>query len=238
METRKIVIVNSKTQKQSVIQASSATTLGELKAEMRELNISHEGMTFFEGHARVELKDDASVLPSNIAYKGNVVNDLTFLLTAPEKKIRSGAMSRPEAYAGIKALGLKDKVQAKFGKNFTQCSTTDLEKMIVEASASKPAAATAKEEKAAKAPKAKKQAPVVDETKAEAPVAQAPVVGNSCKAEAALKALVEDLYGNDTIEEETYDNIMEILNGGAATASESDKLSKKELNDLFGGMLG
>lgn len=209
METRKIVIVNSKTQKQSVIQASSATTLGELKAEMRELNISHEGMTFFEGHARVELKDDASVLPSNIAYKGNVVNDLTFLLTAPEKKIRSGAMSRPEAYAGIKALGLKDKVQAKFGKNFTQCSTTDLEKMIVEASASKPA-----------------------------PAAQAPVEGHSCKAEAALKALVEDLYGSDTIEEGTYDNVMEILNGGAATASESDKLSKKELNDLFGGMLG
>ena len=236
METRKIVIVNSKTQKQSVIQASSATTLGELKAEMRELNISHEGMTFFEGHARVELKDDASVLPTNIAYKGNVVNDLTFLLTAPEKKIRSGAMSRPEAYAGIKALGLKDKVQAKFGKNFTQCSTTDLEKMIVEASASKPA--PAKEEKAAKAPKAKKEAPVVAETKAEAPIAQAPVVGNSCKAEAALKALVEDLYGNDTIEEGTYDNIMEILNGGAATVSESDKLSKKELNDLFGGMLG
>ena len=226
METRKIVIVNSKTQKQSVIQASSATTLGELKAEMRELNISHEGMTFFEGHARVELKDDASVLPSNIAYKGNVVNDLTFLLTAPEKKIRSGAMSRPEAYAGIKALGLKDKVQAKFGKNFTQCSTTDLEKMIVEASASKPA--PAKEEKAAKAPKAKKQAPV----------AQASVVGNSCKADAALKALVEDLYGSDTIEEETYDNVMEILNGGATKVSESDKLSKKELNDLFGGMLG
>lgn len=236
METRKIVIVNSKTQKQSVIQASSATTLGELKAEMRELNISHEGMTFFEGHARVELKDDASVLPSNIAYKGNVVNDLTFLLTAPEKKIRSGAMSRPEAYAGIKALGLKDKVQAKFGKNFTQCSTTDLEKMIVEASASKPA--PAKEEKAAKAPKAKKQAPAVDETKAEAPVVQAPLVDNSYKAEAALKALVEDLYGSDTIEEGTYDNVMEILNGGAATASESDKLSKKELNDLFGGMLG
>ena len=141
METRRITIVNNKTQKQSVIQASTATTLGELKAEMRQAGINYEGMTFFEGHARVELKDDASVLPTNIAYKGNVVNDLTFLLTAPEKKIRSGAMTRAEAYAGIKALGLKDKVQAKFGKNFTQCSTSDLEKMIMEASASKPAKA-------------------------------------------------------------------------------------------------
>lgn len=32
METRKVTIINNKTQKQSIIQASSATNLGELKA--------------------------------------------------------------------------------------------------------------------------------------------------------------------------------------------------------------
>lgn len=221
METRRITIVNNKTQKQSVIRASTATTLGELKAEMRQAGINYEGMTFFEGHARVELKDDASVLPTNIAYKGNVVNDLTFLLTAPEKKIKSGAMTRAEAYAGIKALGLKDKVQAKFGKNFTQCSTSDLEKMIMEASASKPAKAA----KPAPAPKVETVAPV-------AKVAE----GHSCKAEEALKVLTEALYADDTIEEDTYDEVMSILNGSPVNSS--DKISRGELKEMFGDMLG
>lgn len=221
METRRITIVNNKTQKQSVIQASTATTLGELKAEMRQAGINYEGMTFFEGHARVELKDDASVLPTNIAYKGNVVNDLTFLLTAPEKKIRSGAMTRAEAYAGIKALGLKDKVQAKFGKNFTQCSTSDLEKMIMEASASQPAKAP----KAAPAPKVETVAPV-------AKVAEV----HSCKAEEALKVLTEALYADYTIEEDTYDEVMSILNGSPVNSS--DKISRGELKEMFGDMLG
>ncbi len=224
METRRITIVNNKTQKQSVIQASTATTLGELKAEMRQAGINYEGMTFFEGHARVELKDDASVLPTNIAYKGNVVNDLTFLLTAPEKKIRSGAMTRAEAYAGIKALGLKDKVQAKFGKNFTQCSTSDLEKMIMEASASQPAK-PAKAAKPAPAPKVETVAPV-------AKVAE----GHSCKAEEALKVLTEALYADDTIEEDTYDEVMSILNGSPENSS--DKISRGELKEMFGDMLG
>lgn len=90
MEFRKVTIINNKTQSQKVIQASTATTLGELKREMREAGIKYEGMAFFEGHLRAELKDDASILPTNIPYKGQVVNDLTFLLTAPEKKIKSG----------------------------------------------------------------------------------------------------------------------------------------------------
>lgn len=224
METRRITIVNNKTQKQSVIQASTATTLGELKAEMRQAGINYEGMTFFEGHARVELKDDASVLPTNIAYKGNVVNDLTFLLTAPEKKIRSGAMTRAGAYAGIKALGLKDKVQAKFGKNFTQCSTSDLEKMIIEASASQPA----------KAPKAAKPDPTPESEK-DAPVAKVAEV-HSCKAEEALKVLTEALYADYTIEEDTYDEVMSILNGSPVDSS--DKISRGELKEMFGDMLG
>ena len=88
METRKITIINSKTQSQKVIENSQATTLGELKAEMRQLGIDYSGMAFMEGHIRAELKDDASILPTNIPYKGQVVNDLTFLLTAPEKKIK------------------------------------------------------------------------------------------------------------------------------------------------------
>lgn len=210
METRKVTIINNKTQKQSIIQASSATNLGELKAEMRELGINYEGMTFFEGHMRAELRDDAAPLPTNIPYKGQIVNDLTFLLTAPEKKIKSGAMTRSEAYDAIKANGLQTACVVKFGKNFTMCKTQDLIDLIES--------------------QGKKEA------KVEAPaVVAAPASGNC---EQALKILVEDLYGNDTIEEDTYYKVMSTLNGGATEAPASEKMSKKEVDDMFSFVKG
>lgn len=227
METRKVTIINNKTQKQSIIQASSATNLGELKAEMRELGINYEGMTFFEGHMRAELKDDAAPLPTNIPYKGQIVNDLTFLLTAPEKKIKSGAMTRSEAYDAIKANGLQDACVVKFGKNFTMCKTQELIDLI-ESQDKKEAEAPAAATTAKKA--AKKH---VAEAKKEeiAPVAPAAPVTGNC--EQALKALVEDLYGGDTIEEDTYDKVMGLLNGGASEAPASEKMSKRDIDEMF-----
>ena len=107
---------------EKVIENSTATNLGELKAEMRAAGIDYNGMTFYEGHLRAELKDDASPLPTNIPYKGTTVNDLVFMLTTPEKKVKSGAMSRAEAYAAIKERGLQEVCKNTYGKNFTQCS--------------------------------------------------------------------------------------------------------------------
>lgn len=234
METRKVTIINNKTQKQSIIQASSATNLGELKAEMRELGISYEGMTFFEGHMRAELKDDAAPLPTNIPYKGQIVNDLTFLLTAPEKKIKSGAMTRSEAYDAIKANGLQAACVVKFGKNFTMCKTQDLIDLI-ESQGKK----EAKVEAPAPAPVTKKavKKPVAEAKKEEAaPVAPAAPASGNC--EQALKALVEDLYGNDTIEEDTYDKVMGLLNGGVSEAPASEKMPKEEVNKMFDFVLG
>lgn len=224
METRKVTIINSKTQSQKVIQDSKATTLGELKEEMRERGIDYTGMTFFEGHMRAELKDDAAPLPANIPYKGQVVNDLTFMLTAPEKKVRSGAMSRAEAYAEIKKKGLQGACVSKFGKNFTQCSTADLISLIEKNST-----------KAAPAPKAEKPAeaaaPAAPAKKEEASIApETPATGCNCSK--AIAILVEALYDNDTIEEETYDAIMATLKGGSYSAPE--KMSKKEIDEMFG----
>lgn len=221
METRKVTIINGKTQSQKVIQDSRATTLGELKAEMRQAGIDYEGMTFFEGHMRAELKDDAAPLPTNIPYKGQVVNDLVFMLTQPDKKVKSGAMSRAEAYQAVKDLGLQDEIKRRFGKNFTQCGTADLEAVVIEASnASKP------------------------ETPASAPIApEAPVnnCGNqpeSCGGQSevsntakAVKALVDDLYDNDVIDEETHDKVIAVLYGKKITQTE--KMSKKEVDDMF-----
>lgn len=227
METRKVTIINNKTQKQSIIQASSATNLGELKAEMRELGINYEGMTFFEGHMRAELKDDAAPLPTNIPYKGQIVNDLTFLLTAPEKKIKSGAMTRSEAYDAIKANGLQGACLVKFGKNFTMCKTQDLIDLI-ESQGKKEAKAPTATTTAKKAAKKHVAEAKKEET---APVAPAAPASGNC--EEALKALVEDLYGNDTIEEDTYDKVMGLLNGGASEASASEKMSKRDIDEMF-----
>lgn len=204
MEFRKVTIINNKTQSQKVIQASSATTLGELKREMREAGIEYEGMTFFEGHLRAELKDDASILPTNIPYKGQVVNDLTFLLTAPEKKIKSGAMSRAEAYNAIKARGLRDECVKRFGKNFTICKTQDLIDLLGEGS-------PVKEDKK-------------EVVKEKAATSEGNVAG-------ALEILLEDLYGSDAIEEGTYDRAMAVLKGTTYKAPE--KMSKAEINKMF-----
>ena len=223
MEFRKVTIINNKTQSQKVIQASAATTLGELKREMREAGIEYEGMTFFEGHLRAELKDDASILPTNIPYKGQVVNDLTFLLTAPEKKIKSGAMSRAEAYNAIKARGLQDECVKRFGKNFTMCKTQDLIDLLGEGSAK---AAPVKEEK--KEVVKEKTAKEVKETKQEKSVVTTTSEGNVA---GALEVLLEDLYGSDVIEEGTYDRAMAVLKGTTYKAPE--KMSKAEINQMF-----
>lgn len=139
MEARKILFVMNNSSSQKSIM-SEAETLGALKADMRRAGINYDNMTFYEGRTRTELKDDASVLPTNVpvAAKGTIpattTNDLVFMLTTANKKIRSGAGDRPAAYAKIKQLGLQDACKAKYGKNFTQCSTSDLEALIADAS--------------------------------------------------------------------------------------------------------
>lgn len=223
METRKVTIINSKTQSQKVIQDSKATTLGELKQEMRERDIDYTGMTFFEGHMRAELKDDAAPLPTNIPYKGQVVNDLIFMLTTPEKKVKSGTMSRAEAYAEIKKRGLQSVCVGKFGKNFTQCSTADLISLIEKNST-----------KEAPTPEAEKPvetaAPAVPAKKEEASMApETPATGCNCSK--ALAILTEALYENYTIGGETHDAVMTTLKGGSYNAPE--KMSKKEIDTMF-----
>lgn len=131
MDVRKITVVQTKNQKKSVIM-SAATTLAELKSDLRANGIDYNGMTFFEGTSKVELKNDASVLPHDVPYKGTITNELVFMLTNTNKKIRSGAatMSRAEAYSAIKSMGLQDACVKKFGKNFTMCKTIDLIALI------------------------------------------------------------------------------------------------------------
>lgn len=131
MEARTITIISESGNGHKTIQ-SSAETLGELKRDLAQNGIDYEGKTFREGLSRTELVDDASVLPRDLEWKGAKTNNLVFTLTTANKKIRSGAMSRAEAYTIVKNSGLQDAVKAKFGKNFTQVSTAGLEAFLSE----------------------------------------------------------------------------------------------------------
>lgn len=236
MEARKITVVQTKNQKKSVIM-SAATTLAELKSDLRANGIDYDGMTFFEGTSKVELKIDASVLPHDVPYKGTITNELVFMLTNTNKKIRSGAvaMSRAEAYNAIKSMGLQDACVKKFGKNFTMCKTADLIALVQSNGASKPAPA---------APKAEAKAETKKEEKVEAPASN----GSECVdtvARAAISKLVEILEDNGTIEDYEKEKVLDILGGEVAVAAapseeykpkSASPYSDDEIDDMFAGM--
>ena len=211
MQERKITVVSTRNQKKSVIM-SAATTLAELKADLRQNGIDYEGMTFYEGTSKVELKDDNSVLPHDVPYKGQTTNELVFMLTNTNKKIRSGAaMSRADVYAAIKAKGLQGECVKRFGKNFTMCKTADLITLVYEKSASKPVpAAPAKEKKVTEAKK---------ETAKECTCTNE---GVDTKARAALSRLVTILADNCTLEDYEAEEIKEILNVKANVGTSED----------------
>lgn len=129
MEARNITIVNSRTQSRNTF-SSTAETLGELKADLDRLEIDYSNLTFFEGISKTELTDDNAILPKDLPWKGERTNDLVFMLTESQKRIRNGAMSRSDLYSYIKTNNLQDAVKTRFGRNFTQCSTADLLSMV------------------------------------------------------------------------------------------------------------
>ena len=211
MEARKITVVSTRNQKKSVIM-SAATTLAELKADLRQNGIDYEGMTFYEGTSKIELKDDNSVLPHDVPYKGQTTNELVFMLTNTNKKIRSGAaMSRADVYAAIKAKGLQGECVKRFGKNFTMCKTADLITLVYEKAASKPIpAAPTKGKKVAEAKEEKaKECACTNE-------------GVDTKARAALHRLVTILADNCTLEDCEVEEIKDILSVKANVATSED----------------
>ena len=245
MESRKITIVQTKNQRKSVIM-SAATTLAELKSDLRANNIDYNGMTFFEGTSKVELKNDASVLPHDVPYKGTITNELVFMLTNTNKKIRSGAtsMSRMEAYNAIKSMGLQDACVKKFGKNFTMCKTADLIALVQSNSASKP---TSKTKTKAETKKEEKVEAPVNTPEVSAPVAPASNDGECVDtvARAAISKLVEILEDNGTIEDYEKEEVLDILGGEfAVSAVPSEECEPKlassysdsDIDSMFEGM--
>lgn len=256
MEARKILFVLSNSSNQKSIM-SEAETLGALKADMRRAGINYDGMTFYEGRTRTELKDNASVLPVNVPVpaKGTnpatTTNDLVFMLTTANKKIKSGALSpeRKNTLEEIKAKGLGAAVTAKFGKNATQCKTPDLLAFLAEQP--KPASQVA-----TKAPKAKKveEKVAVDEnpdititevTKGEPITGVAPCT--ECVDKVAREVLSEliEMLADEVDLDDNYSCLLEKLDTDVVSeeqeqptetkAVKEEKLSNSEINDLFGG---
>lgn len=218
---RKITVLVESTQSKHVLQ-SNATTLGELKDELRGKNISFNSDDVFkEGMSKTVLTTNESILPSNIPWRGEVTNDLMFMITAPQKKIKSGVMTRAEVYAEIKRLKLQDKISKKEGKNFTQCSTAVLLTFIDEASKdsckTKAAAPVAKEKKVKSNPiQMIKSTPEVVESV------------TFC----ALKELIAKMVNEGVLSEANANNILGVASGKPALPVEKEE-SYGELAEQF-----
>jgi hypothetical protein len=193
MESRKITIVSTKTQKKSVIN-SSAETLAELKADLTAAGIDYTDMTFYEGTSKTELKTDESILPKDVPYTNRttgetiITNELVFMLTNTNKKIKSGMNTeRQRAYEFIKEHDLQKACLIKYGKNYTQCSTDFLNVLISEYI------------EANKAPEGSS-------------LASNCFQGVDAKAREAIAILVDELYDNGDIIGSTLHKVKNLLN--------------------------
>ena len=129
MEKRKIVVIDSATNRKVEVM-TDATTLGELKRDLRPSGISFENKDWLEGFSQTSPVSDESQLPQAVTYQGKTTNNLVYMLTNTNKTIKNG-MDRKEAYSVIaKNENLKEIIKNKFGKNYTQVKTADLEKII------------------------------------------------------------------------------------------------------------
>lgn len=89
MENRKIIIVDSSSNQKVVIN-TDAETFGELKKAARNAGINYEGKDWLEGITKTSPVGDDSLLPVNVNYKGTCTNNLVYMLTNTNKRIRSG----------------------------------------------------------------------------------------------------------------------------------------------------
>lgn len=132
METRKITIANTRDQKKTVIM-TAATTLGELKRDLDREGIIYGDLDFIEALTKTQLRGDDSVLPHDVPYNHTTTNELVFLLTVPNRKIKSG-VDRAAVYSNINnhdhSAELKEAIKNHFGRNYTMVRTDDLQAFL------------------------------------------------------------------------------------------------------------
>ena len=130
MESRKITVLVEATQKKYVFM-SSATKLSELKEELAQKGVTtNDSDSFKESRSKSILTSPESVLPTNIPWKGGITNELVFMVSKAERKIKLGIKSRNEIVALIKSYGLLDEVKEETGRNYTNVSTAVLSEIV------------------------------------------------------------------------------------------------------------
>ena len=217
--SRKVTVLVESTQSKVVFE-SNATTLGELKNELREKQVRYDSdCVFKEAASKTILTSDESVLPSNIPWKGQVTNDLVFMVTAPQKKIKSGAMDRKEAYVRVRELGLQGKIQEHEGKNFTQCATAVLISYIEN-----------EEKKAAKKTPKHTPAPIAKEKVVKADAHTMPASGKEMMSN--LRNLLDEMVSKGVLMQNDANNIWGVANGKPALPVEREQ-SYSELAKQF-----
>lgn len=234
MEKRKITVIPTKTHKTQVIE-SAATTLAELKADLTKAGIDYTDCTFFEGLTKIELKKDAAILPHDVPYKGTTTNNLVFMITNASKKIRSGAkLDRKAIIEEIKVKNLTEVVKKTYGKNYTNCKTEDLQKILNKETVSTTADASAPTAKAAPTKKEVPNKPAMKTTDLSSYVTKAEL-------RKVIESLLKEMEDADVdyIEDVDIDNIA-IIGKVSSSNSEEEKsdspYSSNELDDMFKGM--
>ena len=193
MESRKIIVLVEKTQRKYTFN-SSATTVAELKEDLSLHGVSVPSTCIFkEARSKSTLTSPDSILPTNVPYKGATTNELVFMMSEGERKIKSGAMkSRKELYDYVKSHNLSDAVKAKYGKNYTNVSTADLDSFVSSQSIKKETPKTSKT--------------TTEKTPCKCKVDFGEIVN-------ATINVVEGLYDENFIDAEVYKVIMDSLNG-------------------------
>ena len=232
METRKITIISTKNHSTKVIN-SAATTLGELKTDLNNAGINYTDCTFFEGLTKTELKNNDAILPHDVPYKGTITNNLVFMITNASKKIKSGA-DRKSIIAEIKAKNLTEVVKNTYGKNYTNCKTEDLEKIL-----NKEAASTTADTSASTA----KVAPAKKEVTNKSDMKTTDLSSYVTKTELrkVIESLLEEMENAevDYVQDVDINNIA-IIGDVSSSNSEEEKsdspYSSDELDDMFKDM--
>ena len=131
MEARTIWILDRATNTHVKI-ITDATTFGELKQAAKAAGVRYEGKDWLERISQQSPLSDESILPTNLPWQGKVTNDLVFVLTDTNKKIKSG-LGRNEILEKVRDLGLQQELKLKYGKPYTNISNDTLLKEVEEA---------------------------------------------------------------------------------------------------------
>lgn len=131
METRKVLIWNTKGQTRKVVE-TSATTFGKLMADAG-MSIDFSSYRIVEGNSMITFDNTEAVLPETVkTAEGIVTKDLTIVIS-PSKKINSGGLSvvRDTLYTEVRGFVEQyGEYASAYFKGYTNLSNADIQEKL------------------------------------------------------------------------------------------------------------